>query len=245
MHRFFVDTDQIQGENIKIIGNDVKHIKNVLRLKVHDKIEIACNGKIYISEISDIDSDFVMTNIIGGFPGKNEAPVDIVLYQGLAKGDRMDYIFQKGVEIGIKEFYPIIMDRTVVKIQNKKKEENRIKRWKGIVEEAAKQSKRDILPVVNNIINFHEMIDILQNQQNIIVPYEEEQIQGLKEFFHSEKTGKIHIVIGPEGGFEKYEIELLRNIGGEIITLGPRILRTETAGLVVSSIVLYELGGIK
>ena len=244
MHRFFINTDQIQGENIKIVGNDIKHIKNVLRLKVHDRIEIACDGEIYISEISEIASDFVMTNIIGGFPGKNEAPVDIVLYQGLAKGDRMDYIFQKCVEIGIKEFYPVIMDRTVVKIQNKKKEENRLRRWRGIVEEAAKQSKRDILPIVNNIIDFKEMINILQNQKNIIVPYEEEQSQDLKGIINDEKTEKIHIIIGPEGGFEEYEIELLRNIGGEIITLGPRILRTETAGLIVSSIVLYEFGGL-
>lgn len=244
MYRFFVNIDQIHGENIKIIGNDVKHIKNVLRLKIHDRIEIVCNGEIYISEISEIASDFIMTNIIGGFPGKNEAPVDIVLYQGIAKGDRMDYIFQKGVEIGIKEFYPIIMDRTVVKIQSKKKEENKLIRWRGIVEEAAKQSKRDILPIVNNIIDFNEMINILQNQNNIIVPYEEEQSQDLREFFHGEETGKVHIIIGPEGGFEEYEIEMLRNIGGKIITLGPRILRTETAGLVVSSIVLYEFGGL-
>mgnify|MGYP000917596713 CR=1 FL=1 len=248
MHRFFINTEQIQGNTIEILDKDVKHIKDVLRLKVNDKIEVVSNGHIYISKILEVNANSIIVKVVEDYLGKNEAPVDIVLYQGIAKGDKMDYIFQKGVEVGIVEFYPVIMDRTVVKIKNRKKEENRLRRWNGIVEEAAKQSKRDILPVVQNIINFNEMIDILQDEENILVPYEEEKSRSLREIFREEKRGKIHIIIGPEGGFEPYEIDSLEKIGGEIVSLGPRILRTETAGLVAATVVLYEfgaLGGIK
>lgn len=243
MHRFFVNKNQIEGNIIKVLGKDVKHIRDVLRLGHKDKIEIACEGYIYLSEILDIEANLIITNIIDSFPGKNEAPVDIVLYQGIAKGDKMDFVIQKGVEIGIKEIYPIVTNRTVVKIKNKKKEENRLRRWRGIAEEAAKQSKRDTLPKVQNIIDFNQMINILKNEEKIIVPYEMERTRDLKGILNN-KNKKVHIIIGPEGGFEEYEINSLSEIGGQIITLGPRILRTETAGLVVSSIVLYELGDL-
>lgn len=244
LHRFFVNSNQIENNTIKIIGKDIKHIKDVLRLNPKDKIEIVSNEHIYVSEILSFNSNCIVANIIEDFPGKNEAPIDIILYQGIAKGDKMDYIIQKAVEVGVKEFYPIIMNRTIVKFKDKRKEENRLKRWQSISEEAAKQSKRDILPRVNNIMDFNQMIDILKGEKNIIVPYEEEKALGLKEVLKNNKD-KIHIIIGPEGGYEKYEIEALKEIGGQIVTLGPRILRTETAGLVVSSIVLYEFGGLE
>ncbi len=244
MHRFFVDLKQIEGNTIKILGKDVKHIKDVLRLRPKDKIEVACEGYVYLSEIIDINSNYVITNIVNGYLGENEPPIDIILHQGIAKGDKMDFIIQKGTEIGIKEFYPIMTNRTVVKIKDKKKEENRLKRWRGIAEEAAKQSKRDILPIVRNIMNFNEMIDLLKYKKNIIVPYEMEKTQDLNGVFKNIEKEEIHLIIGPEGGFEEHEIRSLSEIGGQIITLGPRILRTETAGIVVSSIALYELGDL-
>ena len=245
LHRFFVNTNQIETNTIKIIGKDVKHIKDVLRLREGDNIEIVSNGDIYISEILSFNPDSIITNIIESFPGKNEATIDIILYQGIPKGDKMDYIIQKTIEIGVKEIYPIIMNRTVVKFKDKKKEANKLNRWQSISEEAAKQSKRDILPKINDIMDFKQMIGLLKGENNIIVPYEGESVLNLKEVLNEKKDKKVHIIIGPEGGFEEDEINALREIGGQIVTLGPRILRTETAGLVVSSIVLYEFGGLE
>lgn len=244
MNRFFVDRDQIVDNRIEILGKDVRHIKNVLRLKPKDQIEVICDGMTYICEIMELGSNNIPLLILDSFEGKNEPPIDIVLYQGIAKGSKMDFIIQKATEIGISEIYPIITHRTVVKIKDRKKEQKKVERWQAIVEEASKQSKRDRLPMINDITSFNEMIDILKDQSNIIVPYEEEETFGLKEALKNIEEGKIHIIIGPEGGFEEEEVEMLKAINGKSVTLGPRILRTETAGLVVGSIVLYELGDL-
>ncbi|NMA85898.1 MAG: 16S rRNA (uracil(1498)-N(3))-methyltransferase [Tissierellia bacterium] len=245
MHRFFVDIDQLEDNEIKIIGKDVKHIKDVLRLREGENIEIVSHGNTYISQILSLNSDSIITNIIESFPGENEPMVDIILYQGIPKGDKMEYIIQKNVELGIKEIYPIVMNRTVVKFKDKKKEINRINRWQSISDEASKQSKRDILPKINDIISFKEMLEILKDKENIIVPYEEEKTLNLKDILKDNEAKEVHLIIGPEGGFEEDEIEALKEINGQIISLGPRILRTETAGLVVSSIVLYEFGSLE
>lgn len=244
MNRFFIDREQIIDGEIQIIGKDVKHIKNVLRLKPKDKIELVCEGQLYISEILEIRSDMVKALIVSASKGKSEPPVHIALYQGIAKGSKMEYIIQKATEIGVKEVYPLITDRTIVRIKDKKKEQNKIKRWNSIAEEASKQSKRDLLPVVNDIISFGEMIEFLKGEKNIIVPYEMEKSYGLKESLKNVAEGRINIIIGPEGGFTEEEVNMLKDIGGQIVTLGPRILRTETAGLVVASITLYELGDL-
>ncbi|MCF6466519.1 16S rRNA (uracil(1498)-N(3))-methyltransferase [Clostridium sp. Cult2] len=244
MNRFFVSKNQIMGNKIEILGKDVKHIKDVLRLKYKDKIEIVCEGKNYICEILEINPESIILSVLNIFQGKNEPPIDVVLYQGIAKGDKMDYIVQKCTEIGVKEIYPLITNRTVVKIKDRKKEQKKVDRWKAIAEEAAKQSKRDYIPLVNNVISYNEMIDVLKGEKNIIVPYEKEEVHTLKEALKDIKYGKIHIIIGPEGGFEEEEIDTIKIIGGKPVTLGPRIFRTETAGLVVISIALYELGDL-
>ncbi|WP_025641488.1 16S rRNA (uracil(1498)-N(3))-methyltransferase [Schnuerera ultunensis] len=244
MNRFFVDKDQIVGDRIEILGKDVKHIKDVLRLKNKDKIEIISENKIYICEIAEIRSDAIVVLILNSFKGKNEPPVDIILYQAIAKGDRMDFIIQKCTEIGAKEIYPIITNRTIVKIKDKRKEQKKVERWRTIAEEAAKQSKRDAIPLVNNVISYNEMIDLLKGEENIIIPYEMERIYTLREGIKDTKDGKVHIIIGPEGGFEEEEVDMIKKIGGKPVSLGPRILRTETAGLVVISITLYELGDL-
>ncbi len=156
----------------------------------------------------------------------------------------MDEIIQKGTEVGIKEFYPVATHRSIVKIKDIKKEESKVERWNSIADEAAKQSKRDFLPKVQNVISFDEMIILLKDEKNIIVPYEDEKANAIKSKLQAIDDGNIHIIIGPEGGFEPYEIEKLKSIGAEIVTLGPRILRTETAGIVAATIVLYELGDL-
>ncbi|HSH36020.1 16S rRNA (uracil(1498)-N(3))-methyltransferase [Schnuerera sp.] len=244
MNRFFVNKSQIYQNKVKILGKDVKHIKDVLRLKYKDKIEIVSGNKTYLCEILEIKPDNIILLILDSFQGKNEPPVHIVLYQGIAKGDKMDFIIQKSTEIGVKEIYPVITNRTIVKIKGRKKEQKKIERWRSISEEAAKQSKRDAIPIVNNVISYDEMVNILKGEENIIIPYEAEENNTLKETLKNTKNGKIHIIIGPEGGFEEEEIDTIRSIGGKSVTLGPRIFRTETAGLVVMSIALYELGDL-
>lgn len=243
MHRFFVDKSQIDECSVIIIGKDVKHIKDVLRLKKEENIEIICDGFVYVCRIERIEKDRIETAIVDRKAGVNEPKVDIVLYQGLAKGTKMDFIFQKNTEIGVKEFYPVVTHRSVVKIKEMDKEQKKISRWNSIVEEAAKQSKRDYIPIVKNIVTFDKMIDILKKEKNIIVPYEDEKSYSIREGLIN-MTGKVNIVIGPEGGFEQEEIQSLKDIGGKIVTLGNRILRTESAGLVTSTIILYEFGDI-
>ena len=244
MHRFFILKDQINDDEITILGSDVKHIKDVLRLRVNDIIEISCSGVNYICAIKEILKDKVITNINSKKEGNSESKVEVVLFQGLSKGNKMELIFQKGTEIGVKEFYPVSTYRSVVKINDIKKEQNKVVRWNSIVEEAAKQSKRDYIPKVQGILTFDEMIDILKNENNIIVPYEDEVVCTIRDGLSDIKEGKINVIIGPEGGFEPKEIERLKEIGSKIVTLGPRILRTETAGLVTATIILYEVGDL-
>lgn len=244
MHKFFVENSQIENNNIYITGKDLIHIKNVLRLKLTDKIEISCNGTNYLTEIVEISKENIKTEIINTSIGNRESSIEITLYQGLAKGSKMDLIIQKCVEIGVKDFYAIETDRAVVKINDKKKEDTKIQRWQSIAEEAAKQSKRDYIPKMKGIISFKEMIDILNDEKNIIVPYENEENLSIKDGLKTVEGNKINLIIGPEGGFEDNEIQSLGNVGASIVTLGPRILRTETAGLVSSTIILYELGDL-
>lgn len=244
MHRFFVGEKQIIDDIIEIVGNDVKHIKDVLRLKTNEKVEIASGGITYTCEIESLLKDRIITRIIDSAEGRNEPRINITLYQGLAKGSKMDLIIQKCTEVGVKEFYPIATHRSVVKIKEIKREQSKVERWNSIADEAAKQSKRDILPKVRNIISFDEMIDLLKDEENIIVPYEDEKGNTIKEKLKISGGKNVHLIIGPEGGFEPSEIQKLESIGANIVTLGPRILRTETAGIVASTIIFYELGDL-
>lgn len=244
MHKFFIEKNQIMGDNITILGSDVKHIKDVLRLRINDQIEISCDGFNYLCQISVIEKSSIQLNIKDKCEGKAESKVDIILFQGLSKGNKMEFIFQKGTEIGLKSFYPTITNRSIVKIKDINKEQSKVERWNAIVEEAAKQSKRDFIPKVENIVSFKDMIEILKDKSNIIVPYEDEKIITIREGLSNLRDEPIYIVIGPEGGFEKEEIEKLKGIGAKIVTLGPRILRTETAGIVTATIILYEVGNI-
>ncbi|MBU5427125.1 16S rRNA (uracil(1498)-N(3))-methyltransferase [Tissierella pigra] len=244
MHRFFVEKEQIQNDTIEIIGTDIKHIKDVLRIKASEKIEIASEGMTYICEIEYMDKSKVISKIIDKNQGSNESNINITLYQGLAKGSKMDLIIQKCTEIGVKEFYPLASHRSVVKIKDIKKEQSKVERWNTIADEAAKQSKRDILPIVKEILTFDEMILLLKDKENILVPYEDEKQETIRKALKSMEGNDIHLIIGPEGGFEPDEIQRLKEIGAKIVTLGPRILRTETAGIVSATITLYELGDL-
>ncbi len=253
MHKFFTSACNITGTEGKILGDDVKHIYKVLRLNEGEKVVLNnCEGKEYLGEIQSVGKQEIIVNILEELSTNNESRVNITLFQGLPKGQKMDLIVQKGTELGIKEFVPIITDRVDVKLKGEFKKLERLNR---IALEAAKQSKRSIIPNVREVIEFNEALNELQRLDLILVPYENAENFGFKSLVKelSDKNvdlnsiENIGVVIGPEGGFEESEIETLKHKGAYIITLGNRILRTETAGFVATSLIQYELadlGGI-
>lgn len=246
MHKFFVAKENIIGDVVNIYGDDVKHIYKVLRLKEGEKISINnCSGEEFVAEITDIDKVAVKARILEKLDVNNESPLDVYLFQGVPKAAKMDIIVQKGCELGLKEINPVMMKRVVVK--NEMKEFKKLDRWNRIAFEACKQSKRSLITKVNNVTEFNDMLEKLKSIDLVLVPYENAEGTGLKKVVR-EMDGKniksAAIVIGPEGGFEEEEIEELKQIGAYIITLGPRILRTETAGFVCTSLVMYELSDI-
>ena len=242
MPRFFVKTNQINNDNIDIIGEDVKHIKNVLRKQIGDKIEV-CNqdtGDSYKCEIENFSEDEIKTNIIEKLTNIQER-VEVDIYQGLPKSDKMELIIQKSVEIGANAIIPVNMKRCVVKLEGKD-ESKKIDRWQKIAESAAKQCGRSFIPEVKHLANVKDICNLINEYDAIIVAYENEKDNTLKselKKLNSENL-KIGIVIGPEGGFEESDVNILRENGARIVTLGNRILRTETVALNVLSIVMYE-----
>ncbi len=244
MDRFFVEADQIKDKSIFIVGDDVKHISGPLRLGIGDKIEVVSEGYLYIGIIENLTKKEVELRIIGCYKDKKEPIAKIHLYQGLAKGSKMDYIIQKGTEVGIDKITIVEMDRSVSRISSDKKKVSKLERWRKIAEEAAKQSKRGKIPEVVDAISSDDMILELKNKKNILVAYEEEEKISIKNVISKITEEEINIIIGPEGGISKEEINQLKNVGAKTMSLGPRILRTETAGLVMASILLYELGDI-
>lgn len=245
MHKFFVAKENIVSDIVNIYGDDVKHIYKVLRLKEGEKISINnCSGEEFIAEITHIDKNVVEAKITEKLEINNESPLDVYLFQGVPKAAKMDIIVQKGCELGLKEINPVIMKRVVVK--SEMKEFKKLDRWNRIAFEACKQSKRSLITKVNNVIEFNDMLYKLKDFDLVLVPYENQTGIGLKKVMQEIK-GNIKsaaVVIGPEGGFDEEEIEELKQIGAHIITLGPRILRTETAGFVCTSLVMYELSDI-
>ncbi len=244
MHKFFVPQENFNGNEVIINGEDVKHIYKVLRLKEGQSININnCNGQEFLAEIFSIGKAEVKCNIIKEIFLNNESPLKINLYQGLPKAAKMDLIAQKAAEIGVVSITPVITERVVVK--NELGEYKKIDRWNRIALEASKQSKRTIIPKINDVVQFENMINEIKGLDLIVVPYEEQENYGIKSLIKDIEKDKIStaaVIIGPEGGFQSSEIEQLKEVGAHIVTLGPRILRTETAGFVCSSLLMYELG---
>ena len=245
MHRFFVDDENINDEKIIIDGQDVKHITGSLRLEVGENIEVSNKkGKDYKCKIGEINKDNIVCLVLETYKSKGESDIDIVLFQGLPKSTKIELIIQKSTELGVKKIVPLATERCIVKINDKKKEKKKIERWSKIAEEAAKQSKRGIVPEINDVMDFKEALEVLKDEEMVIVPYESEEDIGIKTVLKECKAKNINIIIGPEGGFEESEIQALKDIDANIVTLGPRILRTETAGFTTSALILYELGDL-
>ena len=249
MHKFFTQPENINEYEGKITGDDVKHIYKVLRLSEGEKIILNdCMGTEYLGEISNVSKTEVSVKILEKLEVNNESRVEVYLFQGLPKAQKMDLIVQKGTELGVKEFIPVITERVDVKLKGEFKKLDRLNR---IALEAAKQSKRSIIPQVSNPVSFEEVLQEIKSMDLFLVPYENADnfgfkgvISDLRENYALSSVKKIGIMVGPEGGFEKTEIEKLKREGAYIITLGSRILRTETAGFVAASLIQYELGDL-
>ena len=240
MHRFFADADCIGEEIITIVGDDVKHISKVLRLRTGDEITVCDScGWDYVCAIEDISSAQVEARILAKNPNKAESPLHITVYQGLPKSDKMDYIVQKCVELGVVNIVPVATARAVVKLHD---EEKKRTRWQKIAAEAAKQCGRGIIPTVGAVADFGEVIENIDPDALNILPYENEDNRRLRDALVGYTGDKINIIIGPEGGFDPAEISAAEQKGIHIVTLGPRILRTETAPIAAVSAVMYELG---
>ncbi len=246
MPRFFVKNEQIKGTTIEILGEDVKHIKNVLRKQIGDNIEICDQDteKSYICEIEKIGNESILTNIIEELQSYDDN-IKVDIYQGLPKADKMELIIQKSIELGVNSIIPVAMKRCVVKIDSKD-ESKKIARWQKIAESAAKQSGRSTIPEIKNIVNIEKIIQLIKEYDCVIVAYENEKNNTIKRELLEIKEKvydkvKIAVVIGPEGGLEEKDVELLKHNGAKIVTLGHRILRTETVALNVLSVIMYEL----
>lgn len=241
MPKFFVDKALIKDNIIEIAGDNALHIATVLRAKKGDIITICDgNGKDYICEISEVTKKQVNVDIKECLLNENEPNIKITLYQGISKGERMDLAIQKCVEIGIDRIVPVETENTIVKLEGK--QDKKVLRWNKISESAAKQCGRGKIPIVENIHSFKEAILDSLNLDGVIIPYEKEKNNKISSFIKNFSGKSIGIFIGPEGGFSDNEINIAKENKIQSITLGKRILRTETAGLVTSVILLYELG---
>lgn len=244
MYQFFVDSSQIQDKRIVITGSDVNHIKNVLRLKVGEEIAIrnGVDGKEYRCGIEEFTQESVICSLRFIREEGVELPSKIYLFQGIPKTDKMELIIQKSVELGVFEIIPLAVKRCVVKL-DEKKTAGKVNRWQGIAEAAAKQCRRGVIPVVKEPMSMKEAVAYAQGMDVKLIPYElAEDMEHTKKIIEAVRPGEsIAVFIGPEGGFEESEVAAALEAGMEAVTLGKRILRTETAGLAVLSWLMYHL----
>lgn len=246
MARFFVSPGQIGPASVSIFDGDVNHIRKVLRMKEGDELTVSDgDGTDYFCRIRSISEEVVVCDIVDNWTSYVELPVKLYLFQGLPKADKMELIIQKAVELGAYEIVPVAMSRSIVKL-DEKKAGKKTARWQGISESGAKQSGRAIIPEVKSPMSYKNALEYAKTLDAIIVPYEkadgiEVSRELISKLCSDENIKSIGIFIGPEGGFAEKEIEQALEAGATPITLGRRILRTETAGLAVLSILMYQL----
>lgn len=248
MYQFFVEPSQINVSDrcVTITGSDVNHIKNVLRMRQGEEISVSngLDGKEYRCGILSLEQDRVVCELRFVREDGVELPAKVYLFQGLPKGDKMELIIQKAVELGVYRVIPVAAKRCVVKLEEKKAA-GKVARWQGIAEAAAKQSKRGVIPQIAEVQSFSQAVKMANDMDVRLIPYElAEGMEKTREIIGGLKSGQsIAVFIGPEGGFEEAEIEEACKNGIEPVTLGKRILRTETAGMTVLSWIMYQLEG--
>lgn len=245
MYKFFVNSNQINDKKVQITGEDVNHIKNVLRLQKDEVIQV-CNtdtSKSYITKIVELSNDDVLVEVLEECNKSTETNILVHIFQGLPKQEKMETIIQKATEIGVSDITPVKMERCVVKL-DEKMALKKVERWQKIAEVAAKQSKRDKIPTIHPCVNLKSIYEKLKEYDIVIMAYEEEKENSIKQILTNlshEKGLKIAVIIGPEGGIAKEEVKLLNELPNlKTVTLGKRILRTETAPLVLASVIMYE-----
>lgn len=241
MFNFFVQPEARQGDLYFITGADLNHIKNVLRMKTGDELLVSCDGKSDLCVIEMLDSEAATVRVTEENYRSTELPVKIYLFQGLPKSDKMELIIQKCVELGVYAIVPVEMSRCIMKLEGKKKDE-RVKRWQAIAESAAKQSKRNAIPEVFSVTGYAEALEMAKNLDVFMIPYENKDGMAATASALEKIKSKmsVGILIGPEGGFDGREVENAVAAGGTSVSLGKRILRTETAAITaVSMCMLY------
>ena len=246
MFQFFVDKSQIhESEGLAYItGSDVNHISHVLRMKPGEQFYVTdgeSQGK-YLCALKGVSEEQVVCDIVQNITDSCELPCEIVLYQGLPKADKMELIIQKAVELGASRIVPVAMKRSVVKL-DAKKAQSKISRWQGIAEAAAKQSKRDVIPQIGELMTLKEALKEAADFEVSMMPYENaEGMTYTRSLLEDIRPGqRVAIFIGPEGGFDESEVEAALSMGTKPVTLGRRSLRTETAGLAILSMLVYVL----
>ena len=232
MYNFFVDESARMGDSFQISGKDHNHICNVLRMQVGDTFLVSCGGTSSLCRLTQMRDDAVTAQIVEEDYRNTELPVRFYLFQGLPKGDKLELIIQKTVELGVAGIVPVEMSRCVMKLDNKKKASKR-ERWQAIAESAAKQSKRNLIPQVSDVLTYKQAMERAGELDLFLVPYENERgMAATREALERIKPGmSVGILIGPEGGFDDKEIELARKAGVAVVSLGQRILRAETAAV--------------
>ncbi len=241
MFQFFVDPKQIHKTEVLIMGKDVNHMKNVLRMRPGERVRVSDNeGRDFYCQIREVGREQVILDILGETEG-TEPPVKITLFQGLPKGDKMETVIQKAVELGVSEIIPVAMRNCVVKLDQKKAQSKQI-RWQAIAESAAKQSKRSIIPTIGPLMQFQDAAAYAKKLDVRLLPYENQRgMAHTRKVLQKIKKGStVGIFIGPEGGYASLEIEQVQE-EMELISLGNRVLRTETAGLCALSMLIYAL----
>ncbi|MDF2699589.1 MAG: rRNA ((1498)-N(3))-methyltransferase [Haloplasmataceae bacterium] len=243
MQRYFVDFNENE-KYFKITGDDFHHIKNVMRMKINDEIYVSNQTVVFYAKISDIDADYVLCEILSQVKTNSELPIKISIAQGLPKADKFEFVIQKLTELGVSEIIPVLSERSIIKLDNKK-EDKKLTRYNKIAKEAAEQSHRVKIPNITEIMSVKELIKYSENYKYKLFAYEASNETDLIYFKHVLKEIKtnenILVFIGPEGGISEKEVELFKNNEFRVISLGKRILRTETAPLYVASVISYEL----
>ncbi len=244
MHCFYCEAGNVTENQIRITGSDVNHIKNVLRMENGEELMV-CDGTgmEYTCRIEEFPAGEVLLSILKAEKASTELPVRLKLYQGLPKKDKMELIIQKAVELGAVEIIPVMTRRCIVKLEDEKKEAKKLERWQAIAESAAKQSGRGMIPTVSRVLNYKEAVKAACGEGMTLIPYE--MAEGMKSLKEAAKKAAeqstISVFIGPEGGFEEAEVEFAKENGVIPVSLGRRILRTETAGFTTLSILMYEI----
>ena len=242
MRRFFVEGKYQVGDIVALKESDSKHFAKVLRGKVGEEIQIVAEEDVFLAEVTSVENT-VTAEIKELTAEYSEAPIDIYLLQGMAKGERMDLVIQKAVELGVKAIIPVACERCVVQLKGSKAVDKQ-KRWQKIAESAAKQCGRQRVTEIMPVSHLADAIKMLPENTKVIMPWEEAEDNTLKKVLTTNEPQNVAVIIGPEGGLTESEVALAKLAGAEVVTLGKRILRTETAAIVAVTIVMYQWGDL-